>query len=156
MILHLALRQDGSGWPPFDKEEVEAERIGVDLYRLVEPPAFAKNLAVDYVVHAHEYGEPPLPWVESVVEPSGHSTIRIIVRQGASAEEILPELQGLGLTLGPTALKGLFVADLGPDVPYAPIRRRLQEFLDDGKVDLEEAAMSERHGNDVHQDESER
>lgn len=143
--LHIKLAQDGSGWPPYDSEEVAGEKVGEDEYRLLAPPLFAKGLAVGDVVHTHEYGDPPRPWIASFVRPSGHSTIRVITRLGFDEEATITRLAAAGLELKPTSLIGLYVADLPAELPYAHIRAELETVADAGQIDVEEAALSPSH-----------
>ncbi|WP_328996774.1 DUF4265 domain-containing protein [Kribbella sp. NBC_01245] len=143
--LHIKLAQDGSGWPPYDSEEVAVEKVGEDEYRLLTPPMFAKGLAVGDVVHAHEYGDPPVPWIASLVSSSGHSTIRVITRLGFDEEATVARLTAAGLALKPTTLLGLHLADLPAERQYGPILAELATLADAGQIDFEEAALSPSH-----------
>jgi hypothetical protein len=143
--IQIRLRRDSDGWPPFETEEIDAEEIGDHTYRICAPPAFARRLAVGDVVTTRCFGHSPTHWVESIVESSGNSTLRIIVRRGTSETDVLDMLGKLGLQPLPTALEGMFVIDVPADRTYAPVRARLLASQAAGEIDFEEGAVSGKH-----------
>jgi hypothetical protein len=66
MRLHIRLRQDEAGYPPFSAEEVEASEVGDHRFRLESVPSFAFGLALGDVVRVGHYGADL--WVEELVE----------------------------------------------------------------------------------------
>jgi len=144
-VLHVRLRRDGDGWPPFDYEEVPAERLTRDRYRLSSVPAFARRLAFGDIVRVEFYGEPAVAWIEEVLEPSGNSTVRVIVRRGAADSTVISAIRDLGVVAVPTPLDGLFAVNIPRDLDYARIRKRLLEYEASGEIDFEEGALSPHH-----------
>src|SRR5882724_7449937 len=116
--IHVRLAVEG-GWPPVAFEEVEAKHLGDHQYQLVSPPAFAKRLGVGDVVRVAHHGSPEQAWVDSVIESSGHSTVRVIFFQAAGPEpevNLRRELDHLGVQIHETTFDGLIALDIPGDV----------------------------------------
>ncbi|MEV6675237.1 DUF4265 domain-containing protein [Streptomyces sp. NPDC051162] len=146
-VVHIRLRQEGD-WPPFAQEEVAAVPLDEHRFRLASPPAFAKRLAVGDVVRVLHSGLPEVPWVDEILEHSGHSTLRVIVfeKGGRQAEVHLEQkMADLGLPVHQTRLKGLFVIDVPPGHSYSTVRSVLDAEAERGLWDYEEAAISASH-----------
>ncbi|MFF4157976.1 DUF4265 domain-containing protein [Streptomyces sp. NPDC001678] len=146
-VVHIRLRQEGD-WPPFEQEEVAAIALDDHRYRLASPPAFAKRLAVGDVVRVMHNGRPEVPWVDKVLEHSGHSTLRVIVfEKGSRQAEALLErkMAELGLSVRRTRMNGLFAIDVPAEQSYSTVRSALDAEAERGTWDYEEAAISSVH-----------
>jgi hypothetical protein len=144
-LLHIRLTRDTSGWPPFDSEEIEADELQEEEFRLRRPPAFAKRLAAGDVVRVGRYTDSQVPWVEEIIESSEHSTVRIIVRKGIDDSIVTNLIEALQLRAWPTPLAGLFAVDIPADRDYSVIRATLLSRQAAGDIDFEEGALSARH-----------
>lgn len=143
--IHLAVED---GWPPVQAEEVEATSVGDHACRLLSPPAFARGLAVGDVVRVTHYGSPQQPWVESVLESSGHSTVRVIFfRSAGDAPEgdLRVELDRLGVHVYETFFDGLITIDVPASVNYHAVRSVLSEGESRKLWEFEEGAISQTH-----------
>ncbi|MCF6523102.1 DUF4265 domain-containing protein [Streptomyces sp. JJ36] len=146
-VIHIRLRQEGD-WPPVAQEEVTAVPLGEHRYRLADPPAFAKRLAVGDVVRVLHHGEPEVPWIDELLEHSGHSTLRVIVfrQAGEAAErELADRMTALGATVHRTPLDGLLALDVPASVPYDPVRAALEDGEGRGLWEYEEGSVSAVH-----------
>jgi hypothetical protein len=144
-ILHIKLARDSDNWPPFDNEEVQAENIGHHTYRITAPPAFARRLAVGDIVRTRHFGESQVAWIEEVIEHSGHSTLRVIVRKNADEKAVMALLEELDLVALSTPLLGLFAIDIPAERAYPSVRDRLLGSQAAGDIEFEEAALSVAH-----------
>ncbi|MEV5752120.1 DUF4265 domain-containing protein [Actinoallomurus sp. NPDC052308] len=139
------------GWPPVAFEEVEARSLGDHRYELVSPPAFAKRLAVGDVVGVVYHGSPEQAWVDSVLESSGHSTVRVIFFQAAGREpedNLRRELDRLGVQIHETAFRGLIAVDIPGGVNYDFVRAILEEGESRKLWEFDEGAISHLHDYD--------
>lgn len=123
MLLHVKLRQDGSGYPPFAAEEVEATEVGDHLYRLETAPSFAFGLATGDVVRVAHYGADM--WIEEIVEPSGHSTVRVVSLGSNSVDAPKKALEDLGCSTFKSLIDGMIVVDVPPTVDFDLVRSYL-------------------------------
>jgi len=145
--VHVRLATEG-GWPPVAFEELDAKFLGDHRYQLLSPPAFAKRLAVGDVVHVEHYGLPEQIWVDSVIESSGHSTVRVIFFQAAgreSEDSLKREFDGLGVRVYETAFQGLIAVDIPAEVDYRFVRAILDEGESRKLWDFDEGAISHVH-----------
>jgi hypothetical protein len=125
--LHVQLKQDASGYPPFEAEELDAVELGGGLLRLVVPPTFAHGLAKHDVVQAVDW-EDKL-WVNALHEPSGHSVIRVVGLNNGPTDDAERIVRDLGCDPFTSHL-GLLVVDVPPGVPV----ERVTEQLEPGRV----------------------
>ncbi len=123
MVLHISLRQDESGYPPFSAEEVEAAEVGDDQFRLETVPSFAFGLAKGDVVRAEHYGA--ALWIEELVRPAGHSTVRVIALGANTVESPERVLEDFGCVTAPTVIDGMIAVDVPPVVDFESVRSYL-------------------------------
>jgi hypothetical protein len=148
--VHVRLAVEG-GWPPVAFEELEASFLGDHRYELLSPPAFAKRLAVGDIVGVAHYGSPELPWVDSMIEPSGHSTVRVIFFRVAGQEpedNLRHELDRLGAKVYGTAFRGMIAVDIPGEVNYDSVRVILREGELRKLWEFDEGAISYLHDYD--------
>ena len=146
-ILHIRLASDGN-WPPVAFEEIEAFPLGEDRFRLASPPAFAKRLAVGDTVRIARYGSPEVPWIDGLVEKSGHSTIRVIFFKSAGEApegELRLKMRQLGVSVVETSFDGLVAMDVPADVDYGAVLDYLASGEERKLWEFEEAAVSPSH-----------
>lgn len=83
----------------------------------------------DLVRVAH-YGAPEMPWIDSLIESSGRSTVRVIFFRAAgrkSEDSLRSELDLLGVRIHETDFQGLISLDIPPSADYGAIRAVLEE-----------------------------
>src|SRR5258708_3520106 len=72
------LRKDEEGYPPADTEQLWAEPLGNNLFKLDNVPFFVKGISCEDVVEAAADSQGELRY-RSLVRPSAHSTLRVVV-----------------------------------------------------------------------------
>lgn len=140
--------QDEDGYPPVQIESVWATPAGGNIFRLENVPFFAKGVSFKDKVSTVE-GPDGKRWYEDVAEPSGHSTMRVIVfRNGSSPEVLNEQVQKLrqrfiekGCITELSHLPGLFAVDVPPTI----LLETLRPILDEGAAleawDFEESNL---------------
>ncbi|WP_328452551.1 DUF4265 domain-containing protein [Streptomyces sp. NBC_00386] len=145
--VHVRLTVEG-GWPPVAFEEVEVKSLGDHLCELASPPAFAKRLAVGDVVRVVHHGSPEQIWVDSIIESSGHSTVRVIFFRAAGSDpedNLRRELVRLGAKIHETAMDGMIAVDIPGKVDYEAVRAVLREGESRNFWEFDEGAISPLH-----------
>lgn len=148
--VHVRLAVEG-GWPPVAFEEMTAKFVGDHRYELVSPPVFASRLAVGDVVGVAHHGSPEQPWVESVIESSGHSTVRVIFFRAAGHEpeaNLRRKLDRIGAQIHKTSFRGMIAVDIPGEVNYNSVRSVLKEGESRKLWEFDEGAISHLHGYD--------
>jgi hypothetical protein len=136
------------GWPPVDHEVVNAIDLGDHLFKLATLPSFAKRLAVGDIVRVAHYGDPQLPWIEEVVEWSGHSAVQVILFRAAGeavVSALISSIAAMGGLIEHSNVDGMYLIDVPGEVDYRKIRDYLEDGATEGKWDYQEGAVSSFH-----------
>jgi hypothetical protein len=72
------LKKDADGYPPADTEGLWAEPLGNNLFKIDNVPFFVKGISCEDVVEAAADSQGELRF-RSLVRPSAHNTLRVIV-----------------------------------------------------------------------------
>lgn len=112
--LLIRLQQDETGYPPFTAEEVDAIEVGDHRFSLGTVPAFAFGLAKGDVVRVEHHDD--AAWIVELLEPSGHSSLRVIALGSNSVETPRAALEGLGCPTFKTVIDGMIAVDVPPSV----------------------------------------
>ena len=147
--VHVRLAVE-DGWPPVAFEVLAAKPLGDHRYQLLSPPAFAEQLAIGDVVSVEhpEVPDPEQVWVDSVIESSGHSTVRVVFFEAAGAEAesaLRRDLEALGAQVHGTGFQGLIAVDIPGEVDYRAVRELLGEGESQELWDFDEGAISHLH-----------
>jgi hypothetical protein len=145
--IHIRLASDGN-WPPVAFEEVKAFPVSGDRFRVASPPAFARRLAVGDIVRVARYGTPEQPWIEDLIEPGGHSTVRVIFFRSAGSgheKDLRSKISQFGARVFETSLEGLVAIDVPADVDYGIVREYPAAREDRKLWEFEEGAISAIH-----------
>jgi hypothetical protein len=137
-----------NGWPPVAFEELDAKFLGDHQYELISPPVFAKRLAVGDIVRVAHYGSPECPWVDSLIESNGHSTVRVIFFQAAereSKDNLERELILIGAHIHETDFLGMIAVDIPGEVDYEPVYSLLKEGESRKFWEFDEGMISHMH-----------
>lgn len=141
--MFVALERDADGYPPWDEEEIWAIPAGERLFRLDAVPTFACGLSHRDVVSVRAVAQ---RWyVDSLVEPHGHSTVRVVLFDDARHDTLMALGNRHGVHVDHTPVPGLFAIDIPPDKPFGEIVADLQGGLDRHWWDYEECAVSQAH-----------
>lgn len=132
--IHVQLKQDESGYPPFEVEELDAVELGAGLVRLLVPPTFAHGLAKHDVVQAVEW-EDKL-WVNALHEPSGHSVVRVVGLLNGPTDEAEQLVRQLGCDAFLSHL-GLLVVDVPPGMAVERVSEALEPGAAAGRWDYD-------------------
>lgn len=144
-VLHVKLEQDDSGFPPYASEELLADSVGDHLYRLDTVPAFALGLARGDVVRVAHYGPEATPWVDDIVEESGHSAVRVISLDGRPMDELKRLCESLGCTTFPTMVDGMMAVDVPPEAHFAQLAKHLDAGCHECKWDYSVGVVGAPH-----------
>lgn len=136
------LEKDEDDYPPADYEGLWARPLGEGLFQIDNVPFFARGIAWGDIVSALKL-EKELRFLE-VVNPSGHSTLRLIIHDEKDIPSVKAMLEKLGCAVERSHIPGLISVDVPPTVPMAT----LKPFLDEGEAQerwgYEEACLASR------------
>jgi hypothetical protein len=138
--IFFELEQDEDGYPPASVESLWARPVGEGLFKIDNIPFFATGVAVDDVVAAIPDGG--MLQYKDVVQPSGHSTLRIIVYEESQAAEVRALFKRMGCSTELSHIPGLIAVDVPPSVSLESLRRVLDEGRSQGRWDYEEACLA--------------
>ncbi|HLL06007.1 MAG TPA: DUF4265 domain-containing protein [Myxococcaceae bacterium] len=99
------LEQDDDGGPPAATETLWAVRVGDGLFQIDNISFFAHGIAVNDIVSATP--EEKVFRYEEVVQPSGHSTIRLIISE---TSEVQARMRSLIVSAEPTIPRAVVAA----------------------------------------------
>lgn len=113
-VLHVRLKQEDC-WPPVASEEVRGVARDDHEYVIAGVPSYSRGLAVGGLVRVIHHGDENTLWVNEMVAPGGHSTIRVIVYSAGDPqnETVLSSgLEKLGCVVSLTGFAGLTAVDV--------------------------------------------
>ena len=111
-------------------------------YRVKNIPFFAPNLAFNDLVSVEDYkGE---LFFESLIEPSGHSTIQIVFLDFKYFKEITDKLLYFNCSWEGCHLKEYIGVDVPYDVNYQKVHRYLKNMLKRNIIDFKEACLGSK------------
>lgn len=120
-------------------ESVWAEKVG-DYYKIVNVPFFASNIAYGDLVSVEE--DDGQLYFDELIEPSGHSTIQMIIYDKSSVKRIGEELVALGCDWEGSHLEGYISVDVPATISYVPIKKYLKDGALNKKWDYKEACLA--------------
>jgi glutamate mutase epsilon subunit len=123
-------------------ERVWAEKNG-ENYRIVNVPFFASNIAYGDIVSVED--DNGMLYFDELIEPSGHSTIQMIVYDKRNVEEIGKQLVDLGCDWEGSHLEGYISVDVPVMVSYSPVKKYLEDGFLRKKWDYKEACLSHKY-----------
>lgn len=120
-------------------ESVWGEKAG-KYYRIINIPFFAVNIAYGDIVSVEE--ENGQLYFDDLIEPSGHSTIQMIIYEKNDVKKTGDELVALGCDWEGSHLDGYISVDVPPSISYLAIKN----YLEDGRIkkrwDYKEACLA--------------
>ncbi len=141
----IPLEQDEDGYPPVSAERIWALDAGEGRYKLDNIPFFARELALGDIVSAvpEEGADEGILRYQRVVEPSGHSTFRVLVYDKAQIQAVRGLLEQLGCGTEKSHLPRLVAIDIPPTVSLQAVRQALETGREQERWDYEEACVAE-------------
>lgn len=140
VVFELDVDVDESGeiWPPVDRERLWAVSLPNGNFRLDNVPFFAPGYAAEDEVDAklNSHGELV---VNSVVRPSGRSTVRLFAKGGISAE-LLDSFVKVGCSIELSPIEGHVALDV-PKRRLKKVLKIIRRGFEDGIWDYEEACL---------------
>lgn len=141
--IFFELEQDDDGYPPVTCESVWATPVEQGLYRLGNIPFFARGVAYEDVVSAVRKDDGTLGFVD-VIQPSGHSTLRVIAYEESDAPVLRRKLEELGCDTEQSHIPNLFAVDVPPSVSLEAVKHLLEADNASERWEYEEACIGER------------
>ncbi len=140
MKISFALERDPDDWPPFQVETLWADLAPCDGHYVIDSaPFFSRAATIGDVVDATAEGA-VLRFVR-LIRTSGHSLIRVIVREPASLEDVAKRVRAMGCYSEGFADFKLLAIDLPLEVKLFDVQRFLREEAERGTLDYEEAIL---------------
>jgi hypothetical protein len=88
--LYVRLVRDNLGYPPKDWEQLKGESTGErGAYRIKSIPHYARGLAWEDEVSVTTSAEGYYPVVEKVIQRSGYSTVRLLIKSNEDRQELI-------------------------------------------------------------------
>jgi hypothetical protein len=135
------IEQDEDGYPPYESETLWATEISEESGDLVVDniPFFESAATIGDVIRGyHRDGQ---FWFERLVQPSGHSLLRVIVYSPERVAEIRRRLRMLGCSTEEFKDKPLIAVDIPSEIPLRPIRKFLDDLEENDVATYEEAII---------------
>jgi hypothetical protein len=142
------LERDQDDYPPADWEWMWASRVSDSTFKIDNAPFFAKGVSAGDVVAA-EQTDCGLVF-RDLVQPSGHSTVRVVVFRGDRNDgdvqtlvgELREYLRALGCSTELSHIPNLFSVDIPPEVDYSSVSAFLSLKETSGILEYEEACLA--------------
>ncbi|MFG2894542.1 DUF4265 domain-containing protein [Streptomyces sp. NPDC048248] len=119
-------------------------------------PFYVKGIAFRDIVRVRVDHERREFVFDEFVSESGHSTVRIIIKDDEVRGMVDATLRSFGCSWEIDATEALWAIDVPSHVDYASMRRALIGVADEGKVGVEEGALSKGHREQLGLSESDR
>lgn len=135
-------------YPPADWEWMWASRVNDSTFKIDNIPFFAKSISCGDIVAAEQTNTGLI--FRELVQPSGHSTVRVIVHRGdrnddrlrAVVDDVRQTLRAMGCSAELSHIPNLIAVDVPPEVPYQSVSAFLAQKERDGLLGYEEACLA--------------
>ena len=142
------LDRDKDNYPPADWEWLWATRVTDATFRIDNIPFFAKLISCGDTIAAQQTNRGLV--FKELVQPSGHSTVRIIIHRNDHddeqlrilVEDIRQTLGGMGCSTELSHIPNLIAVDIPSEVNYHSVAAFLSQKEDDGLLGYEEACLA--------------
>lgn len=120
-------------------EGIWAEKAG-EYYRVKNVPFFAPNLAYNDLISVEDDdGE---LFFDSLIEPSGHSTVQVIFFKLEYFKQITGDLVKLNCAWEGSHLKEYISVDIPKTVDYSKVKKYLKQKREENILDFQEACIA--------------
>ncbi|HLL05723.1 MAG TPA: DUF4265 domain-containing protein [Myxococcaceae bacterium] len=137
----VELEKDEDDYPPADYENLWVTVAGNGLYRVGNIPFFAMDIALGDLVEAEP--DDGLLRFRRVVQPSGHSTMRVIVYDKEEVAAVRELFKAMGCSVEQSHIPGLIALDVPPSISLAQAQQTLAEGESQERWGYEEACLAE-------------
>ena len=120
-------------------EGVWAAKEG-EYYRIKNAPFFAPNLSYNDLISVEE-DEGEL-FFDSLIEPSGHTTIQIIFFKAEFVDQVTEDLIKFNCDWEGSHVKRYISVDIPKTVDYSEVRKYLNQKCEEGVLDFKEACLA--------------
>lgn len=114
-----------------------------DLFELEDTPFYVQDLAHGDLVEGR-YEADELRFVRRI-QPSGSSTIRVIVFEEARRREVCALIEATGCLIEVADIRTLLAVDVPPDVDWQGLVQVLEQLAEAGVLDWEASAVADQH-----------
>jgi hypothetical protein len=133
-----------------DEETTETLETSVfekeyNYYKLESAPFFAPKIAMGDIVWAENSPLDGILTYRKTVQPSGNSTIHVIIMDEAYAIETVREIFTDMGCLSAELNHKYFALTIPAAVDYFPVKRKLDELEKQGALDYAESGLSAKH-----------
>ncbi|MDC0711688.1 DUF4265 domain-containing protein [Stigmatella sp. ncwal1] len=135
------LEQDEEGYPPASAETLWAIKVDDGLFKIDNMPFFALGIAVNDIVSATQ--EEGAFRFKEVVQPSGHSTLRVVVYDPADVPAVRALFKELGCETELSHLPRLLAVDVPPTLSMEELRKVLDSGRQQDRWGYEEACLAQ-------------
>lgn len=135
------LEQDEDGYPPASAETLWAIQVGQGIFKVDNIPFFALGIAVEDVVSA--VPEEGVFRFKEVVQPSGHSTLRVVVYDPSDVPAVHALFKQRGCSTEQSHLPRLIAIDVPPAVSLDELKQVLDSGREQERWGYEEACLAE-------------
>jgi Domain of unknown function (DUF4265) len=126
----------------FETESVWATKVG-KYYKIDNIPFFSENISLGDIVSVEEdEGELHL---DELIEPSGHSTLQIVIFDEAITEELQQQLESYGCSWEGSHVATLISVDIPRETSYIPIKKYLDEGEERALWSYKEACLAHEY-----------
>jgi len=142
------LPQVSATWPPFSTERIWAKNTPAPYQlELQNIPFFVRGLSCGDIIRAKPDHERRELVFDGLVRHSGHSTVRVILRDKthANRDRVLEIFRAAGCTWEFTNVEFHFAVDIPAECDYRSLRATLVELISAGGIEVEEAFVAEGH-----------
>jgi len=137
--IEFALERDDDGYPPADTETLWAKLRYDGHFELDSIPFFVREVSLGDVVEASGNGE--VRRFRRVIEPSGHSTLHVIVFDATKMDGVRKALRELGCESELSHVAELVAVDVPPDISVDEVTRYLDEKEADNELEYQTGAL---------------
>lgn len=125
------------------EEKLWIEKIHDGNYKIKNIPFFAPNLAYDDIISIEE--DEGRLYFEDLIQPSGHSTIQIVVLNTEKTNEIIENIEKFGCFWEGMDNQSYLAVNILSSINYTGIKQYLESMLDNNFLDYKEACLSDPH-----------
>ncbi|GAB3931467.1 hypothetical protein GCM10029976_035600 [Kribbella albertanoniae] len=140
------LPEDIAHWARASAERLWVEKTDRKLeVRVRNTPFYVKGVAFGDLVKVKPDGERRELVFDEFVSESGHSTVRVIIKDPDSIGLVNDLLRGLECSWEIDSSELLWAIDVPPQIDYRSLRLSLLDLNSKGKIGIEEGAIASEH-----------
>ncbi|HCT80833.1 MAG TPA: hypothetical protein DGG94_12995 [Micromonosporaceae bacterium] len=133
-------------WPPFATERLWTAKTGTKLHvRVRNTPFYIRGISYGDLILVRPDHERKELVFDRLVEESGHTTVRILVKEPRARDRIERLLTASDCSWEISNTDNYFAVDVPPSVDYSLLRSKLLLLKDEGAIGLQEGAISTSH-----------